>query len=62
MYVSGKGVVQNYEKALNLYLQAAELGNQEANYEIAKLYALGRGVEKSYEQAVDWLNKYKNTA
>jgi TPR repeat protein len=54
MYVTGKGVPQNYVLAAQLYQQAAEQGNIEAQYSLAWLYKNGKGVPKNLATAEQW--------
>ena len=42
-----EGFEQSYRKALSHYLEAARLGNSEANLKVALFYLYGYGVEKS---------------
>lgn len=56
-----KEVVQDYEEAMSLYCEAAGLGNEDAKYKIAKLYAVGKGVEKSDTEVIRWLKQYRHT-
>ncbi len=48
---------KQFGQAFALYLQAAKAGNAEAQYHVANLYLLGRGVNKSETQASYWLEK-----
>lgn len=56
-----KEVVQDYEEAMSLYCEAVGLGNEDAKYKIAKLYAVGKGVEKSDTEVIRWLKQYRHT-
>lgn len=49
-------VMQNMEKAISHYKQAAELGNSVANYRLGVVYYLGKGVQKNYRDAWRYLN------
>lgn len=44
-------------KALSWYNKAAELGNAQAQLELAELYEAGDGVPKDIEQAIKWYEK-----
>jgi hypothetical protein len=44
-------------KALPLYVQLAEQGNAEAQFQVGLIYANGQGVIKDDKQAVDWFAK-----
>ena len=48
MYESGKGVMQNYEKAVKLYRQSAEQGNLLGQKYLGVMHVLGQGVKKDY--------------
>jgi TPR repeat protein len=48
---------QDYVKAYDYYLMAAEQSNDKAQLKLAMLYAKGLGVEKNIDTATDWLNK-----
>lgn len=54
-----KELLQNgdFEKAIPLLAQAAELGNPEAQYNLGYCYHSGSGVEKNSEKAVSWYTK-----
>ncbi|MBR4824785.1 MAG: sel1 repeat family protein [Spirochaetaceae bacterium] len=52
-----KNSTPNPEKAAEIILRAAELGNTNAQYEIGKLYEVGLGVEKDIEKSKKWIGK-----
>ena len=54
MYQNGRGVKQDYEKAVYWYTQSAEQGNAHAQYHLGVMYQNGRGVKQDYEKAVYW--------
>lgn len=56
-YYYGKGVEQDYEKAVYWYKLSAEQGVKLAQYNLAGCYELGRGVEQSIEKALEWYRK-----
>jgi TPR repeat protein len=56
MYEEGKGVNQDYAKALNWYHKAADQNHPEAQFKLGVMYANGLGVEKNVDQALSWLN------
>ena len=49
--------MQSYEKAVELYLVAAEKDNAYACYSLGILYESGQGVTKSYPLALKWYEK-----
>ena len=57
VYYNGRGVEQDYAKALEWYEKAADLGNSSAMNQIGNLYGHGLGVELDYAQALEWLEK-----
>ena len=44
MHEFGKGVSKDYEKAIDWYTKAAEMGFHSAQYNLGMKYALGQGV------------------
>lgn len=73
-YLKGEGVPQNYQHGAFLMERSAKQGNMMAQYNMGVLYQTGRGVEtdmeealrwyhlsaaQGYEQAVEFLNRYK---
>ena len=42
----GSGSLRNPEKAIELYCQAARLGDLGAQYDLGWMYAMGRGIER----------------
>ncbi len=54
-YYRGKGVEQDYSKALNLYLEAASLGDSESKYIAGGMYYKGYGTQKDLNQAFSLL-------
>lgn len=57
MYQGGKGVKQDYAKALKWFRLSSARGNPWAQYFIARMYDDGRGVPKSREKAKVWFRK-----
>lgn len=47
----------NFEEAAEMYLYAAELGNDEAQFRLGWLYENGYGVEQNYEKSIEWYQK-----
>ena len=48
---------QDYAKALDYYLIAADMNNADAQAQLGLMYQDGLGVEISYEQAMEWNNR-----
>jgi TPR repeat protein len=51
MYRKGRGVVQDYVKAVEWYLKAAKQGHVYARDGLSNCYKEGRGVEKNLSLA-----------
>ena len=45
---------EDYEEAVRCFTIAAEMGNADAQYNLADCYYLGEGVEKDDDTAIDW--------
>ncbi|MBR2274702.1 MAG: SEL1-like repeat protein, partial [Lachnospiraceae bacterium] len=56
-YSEDSGVDQDYEKAMEWFLKAAEAGRTSAMNYIARMYALGQGVKEDNEEALSWYQK-----
>lgn len=57
-YYNGKnGVSQDYQKALNLFLQAAEKGHAAAQNMCGHMYYTGKGTTQDYTTAASWHRK-----
>ncbi len=57
-YVTGKnGYPDNPVKAAECFLQAAQLGHTEAQYEIGRRYESGNGIGKNVDKALEWYEK-----
>jgi VWFA-related protein len=57
MYDTGRGVPQDYARAVVWYRKAAEHGFVRAQYNLALMYAGGQGVPQDYAQALAWYRK-----
>jgi TPR repeat protein len=57
MYCQGRGVEKDLRKGFELYLQAAKLGNAEAQRYVGAMYRDGSGVERDHKKALTWLQK-----
>ncbi len=57
LYYHGQGdVSQDYGKAVNLFLVAAECGDYKAQYFLGVMYQKGQGVLQDYVRAHMWYN------
>ena len=56
-YHFGEGVEKNYTKAANYYLEAANLGHDDAMKMVGYMYKNGFGVVQSYVKAEEWYRK-----
>lgn len=56
-YDVGKGVSQNYGKAVEWYTKAANQGHAVAQYNLGLCYEYGEGVAKDILVAVEWYTK-----
>ncbi|HHF3816987.1 TPA: tetratricopeptide repeat protein, partial [Haemophilus influenzae] len=54
MYGNGRGVKQDYFKAVNWYRKAAEQGHADAQLNLGYMYEKGRGVKQDDFEAVKW--------
>lgn len=50
-YANGRGVAQDYAKAVEWYTKAAGQGNPKAQYGLGGCYFIGQGVERNTEKA-----------
>ena len=46
---------QDYKEALRSYNLAAEQGDVEAQYKLARMYLNGEGVLRNYKEALKWI-------
>ena len=51
------GVEQDYAKALELYTEAGEKGDADAQAQVGYIYQFGCGIEPDYEKAMEWNNR-----
>jgi TPR repeat protein len=56
-YENGIGTKANKRKAFELYQEAAELGDSQAQYNLAFMYKNGYGTTKDYNKAAYWYKK-----
>ena len=54
MYHDGRGVPQDYAKAVKWYRLAAEQGYATAQYNLGLMYDKGNGVPQDYKEAMKW--------
>ena len=57
MHSFGLGVVPDYQPAVKWYTLAAEQGNALAQYNLGRLYYLGKGVPENLVYAHMWANQ-----
>ncbi|KAF9102139.1 hypothetical protein BGX29_004913 [Mortierella sp. GBA35] len=57
MYKEGYGGTQDYQAAMDWFLDKANQGNVEAQIEIGHLYGSGQGVPQNLEKAMEWYLK-----
>lgn len=57
LYFEGDGVIQDYNKAIELFKKSAEQGCADASCILGYIYNEGEGVEKDYETAIKWFTK-----
>ena len=57
MYKKGRGVTQNYTKAVMWYRRAAEQGHVGAQNNLGHMYEKGYGVSWDYAEAAKWYSK-----
>ena len=57
LYLTGKEVPKNVEKAVRHLTASAEAGNQYAQYALGKLYLMGRNIPQDRENALYWLTQ-----
>ncbi|KAF9569232.1 hypothetical protein EC968_002640 [Mortierella alpina] len=53
LYVKGRGVEQDYGKAMEWYLKASDAGSATAKFYISVMYDKGRGVEPDNGRAME---------
>lgn len=57
MYLEGKEVPQDYNKARAWFEKAANQGDSFAQFRLAFMYLNGEGAPRDYKQAKDWFCK-----
>jgi TonB family protein len=57
LYQQGRGVTQDYAKAMAWYRKAADQGNAQAESNIGSLYEKGLGVPQDHSEAEAWYKK-----
>ena len=60
-YFFGRGVTQDYTKAVYWYQEAAERGNARAQVNLGNCYYNGEGISKDLSMAVHWYKKAAKT-
>ena len=57
LYRDGKGVEQDYAKAVEYYTLAAEQGEPAGFFDLGECCYLGQGMEKDLDKAAEWYRK-----
>ncbi len=57
MYAEGKGVPQNYSKAIKWFKKAAIRGDSDAQYSLGYIYFNGQGIDQDLEKSISWFKK-----
>ncbi|MCW8890896.1 MAG: transglycosylase SLT domain-containing protein [Sedimenticola sp.] len=60
-YEHGRGVEQDHQKAFKMYCMAADLGNQDAYYDLGWMYFNNRGVTQDKAVAAGWFERAAET-
>ena len=56
-YCEGKGITQDYKKAIYWYEKATNLNNSDAMNSLGTCYYTGKGVQQDYKKAFEWFEK-----
>lgn len=48
---------KDYTQAIQWFEKAAQMGHEDAQYELALCYHFGRGIQKSFQKAAHWYNQ-----
>ena len=56
-YEEGLVVVKDYKTAREMYTKGGEAGDPDCWMSLAYCYATGKGMERSFEQALPWYEK-----
>lgn len=59
-YNGTEDLPQDYRKAYEQFLEAAEAGHSESQFYLSQCYAYGEGIERNMEQAVVWCERSAN--
>ena len=57
MYLNGRGVTKDYDRALDLFRKAIELGDADAMFYLAVMYSQGLGLERDEDMAIVLLKR-----
>jgi len=60
MYYKGEGVTQNYSKAAQYFIQAANQGYVEAQFALGSMYDKGEGVTQNHSKAAQYFTQAAN--
>ncbi|KAF8961268.1 hypothetical protein BGZ46_001374 [Entomortierella lignicola] len=56
-YYEGRGVTQDYRKAFELFLKAANQGDAESQFLLGRMFETGQGVAQDYSKALEYFQK-----
>ena len=54
MYLEGKGVVQDYSRAIEWFKKSASQNNSSSQYVLGTIFQFGKGVTQDYIEAAKW--------
>ena len=57
MHANGKGTTQDFKEAIEQYKQSAEQGDAPAQYNLGRMYLLGKGDDKNFLEARFWIKQ-----
>lgn len=57
LYLDGRGVPTNHQKAAEFFFRAAALDHAKSKYQIGEMYRTGNGLDKSAPEALKWFSQ-----
>jgi hypothetical protein len=60
IYLEGRGVPANPDKAAKYMIKAADMGSEDAMCALGKMHISGQGMTHSFSNAKKWLTKAAN--